>query len=187
MNKLVMGFLIISGLAYGNDLEPKRYTMAELELMAKNKQWANVILAIKDIPKSDQDIQWNHLLERAAIGYVEELKKWGFSDAERMIHDIVNEFPSLKKSYKFEKLKTEFYLSGYENCFSNPANASDCVKSGLGVMSDQLTGSELRQKLGQLLYLKYSPSLEKICQILDSFKEDKSFFQKLCVKSNFKK
>lgn len=39
MNKLVMGFLIISGLAYGNDLEPKRYTMAELELMAKNKQW----------------------------------------------------------------------------------------------------------------------------------------------------
>ena len=58
MNKLVMGFLIISGLAYGNDLEPKRYTMAELELMAKNKQWANVILAIKDIPKSDQDIQW---------------------------------------------------------------------------------------------------------------------------------
>lgn len=82
---IILGFQLA---LLGSDIDPQRYSMADLELMAKRKEWANIILFIKDIPKAEQDLQWKNLLERSAVGYVNELRSGGFSDSEKIIEDL---------------------------------------------------------------------------------------------------
>jgi hypothetical protein len=181
MIKLLLTVLIFSLPLRSQDLESKRYSIDDLELMGKKKEWGKVVLYLKDIPKSEQNLQWKSLLERAAIGYVGELQRGGFSDVEKVIHDMVYEFPDLKDSYKFEKVKNELFMNGYRGCFSKSSDVSECVKSALGVMGDKLVSFELRQNLAELVFAKSSDTLQKICAIFDSFKEKKGFFEKRCL------
>ncbi|MCX6101669.1 MAG: hypothetical protein NT000_00205 [Proteobacteria bacterium] len=153
------------------ELDPQRYTINQLELMAKNHRWSEVILYVKDIPKSEQNLQWKNLVERASFGYISGLKSEGFSDAKQMMQELIQEFPFLRNYAKFEKLKDEIYLTEYEKCFSKK----------LVFMNDKIVSSELRQKLAFLINSRSEKSLEKLCAILDSFKEKRGFFIKSCL------
>jgi hypothetical protein len=181
MIKLLLGILFFSLPLLSQDLESKRYSIDDLELMGKKKEWAKVVLYLKDISKSEQNLQWKSLLERAAIGYVGELQSGGFSDVEKVIHDMVYEFPDLKDSYKFEKVKNDLFMTGYRKCFSKTSDVSDCVKSAIGVMSDKINSFELRQNMAELVFSKAPESVQKICEVLQTFNEKKGFFAKRCL------
>lgn len=183
MNKLLVLFLLCVQILQAEELEIKRYTMNDFELMAKKKEWANIVLFIKDIPKSEQDLQWNSLLERASVGYVTDLAKQGSSEVERVVNDLLVEFPSLKKSYKFEAVRNEILLNGFEKCFSKAIDSSVCASEGLKQMASEFSSYDLRQKLGQLIG-KNKPELwSEICQSLNSHKEPKGIFEKYCERS----
>lgn len=162
------------------ELEPHRYSMGELELMAKNKDWAKVILFIKDIPKSDQDLQWKNLLERAAIGYLSSLKKHGGSDAEQMAQELIFEFPTLGESAKYENLKNEIIFDGYRSCFLKKVDLAKCLESALELMGRKNSSPNLRQLIGGLVLNYHKDSLSELCKVFDSFKESKGFFEKNC-------
>jgi hypothetical protein len=180
---IILGFQMA---LQGSDIDPQRYSMAELELMAKRKQWANIVLFIKDIPKAEQDLQWKSLLERAAIGYVNELRTGGFSDSEKIIEDLLTEFPSLRDSLRLSALRVEILMSGFEKCFSNPKDVPFCTNQALKQLSAPFANSELRQKLAQLILLKSESSLESVCQTLLGLKEVKGIFEKRCPLKNIK-
>ncbi len=163
------------------ELDPQRYTINQLELMAKNHRWSEVILYVKDIPKSEQNLQWKNLVERASFGYVSGLKSEGFSDAKQMMQELIQEFPFLRNYAKFEKLKDEIYLTEYEKCFSKNLDIPYCTQTALVFMNDKIVSSELRQKLAFLINSRSEKSLEKLCAILDSFKEKRGFFIKSCL------
>ena len=163
------------------EIELKRYTISELEMMAKKKEWANIVLFIKDIPKADQDLQWNRLLERASVGYVTDLKKGEFPEVERVMHDLLVEFPTLRKSHQFESIRNEILLSGFQNCFSRASDGPFCAKEGMKQMQNEFSSEELRQRLGQLISKKHPDSKIELCQIFKSYKEHKGFFEKYCL------
>ncbi|MSP18782.1 MAG: hypothetical protein EXR74_04345 [Bdellovibrionales bacterium] len=163
------------------EVDPQRYNINQLELMAKNHRWSEVILYVKDIPKSEQNLQWKNLVERASFGYVLGLKSQGFSDARQIMEDLIQEFPFLRSYSKFEKLKDEIYLTGYEKCFSKASDIPQCTQTALVFMNDKIVSPDLRQKLAFLINSKSEKSLEKLCAILDSFKEKNGFFIKSCL------
>lgn len=181
MVKFSLFFLLGLQALRATEIEVKRYTMSELEVMAKKKEWANIVLFIKDIPKADQDLQWNSLLERASVGYVTDLKKGEFSEVERVIHDLLVEFPTLRKSLQFERIRNEILLSGFQNCFSRASDSPFCAKEGMKQMQTEFSSEELRQKLGQLISKKHPDSKNELCRIFKSYKEQKGFFERYCV------
>lgn len=182
MIRLATLIILIANMVCASEVEQKRYSMAELELMAKQNQWNNIILFIKDIPKSEQDLQWNSLLERAAIGYSKTLKEGNFSEVYRVMDDLLLEFPSLRQSQKFLLVKKDLVVSGFKKCFSDPADVSFCVKSAVKEMRAEFSSPELRQSLGTLIVEKSPESGKEVCEVLSSFKEKKGLFEKHCSK-----
>jgi len=169
--------------AFTQETEAKLYSISDLELMAKNRSWSRVILYIKDVPKSERDLQWKSLLERAAIGYVSEIAREGMSDADKMVKELEFEFPELKESTSFIALKDKLVLEGFSKCFSTKSNIPSCAKSVIDFISQKSGSSSLRQNLAKLTISKSPDSAENLCHVFNSFKELNGFFEKNCSKT----
>ena len=180
MTRTFLILLLVARFLLADDLEPQRYTIEDLEKMAKNKEWAQVILFIKDIPKVDQNAQWKSLLEKAAVGYLTDLKRGGLSEAVKVVEDLAVEFPALKKSYGFEKLQNEIYFEGYEMCFSRPSDVPECAKTALLLLQNKELSFDLRQKLAPMVLVKSPNSRESLCKVFEELKELSGFYGKYC-------
>lgn len=178
---LLIGLHCVS--AFTQETEAKLYSMSDLELMAKNRSWSRVILYIKDVPKSERDLQWKSLLERAAIGYVSDMAREGMSDAHKMVEELEFEFPVLKESTSFVALKDKLVLEGFSKCFSTKSNIPSCAKSAVEFISQKSGSPSLRQNLAKLTISKVPESSENLCNAFNSFKELSGFFEKNCPKS----
>lgn len=176
--------LLVLRNVHAGDAELHRYSMAELELMAKNKEWSKVILFIKDVPKQDQDLQWRSLLERSVLGFLQDLRKEGFSTTEKLVQDLAFEFPALRDSYKFETLKDEIFLEGYSRCFSKKSDVLFCSKSAINLMNQKITSAKLKQQLAVLVYSNNEESLRSLCQVFEGAKEKIGFFDKNCLEQS---
>ncbi|MFM8315165.1 MAG: hypothetical protein ACKOA8_12845, partial [Deltaproteobacteria bacterium] len=131
-------------------------------------------------PKVEQNVQWKNLLEKAAVGYLTDLKQGGFSEAVKVAEDLAMEFPSLKESYSFEKIQNEVYLEGYEKCFSRTSDIPECTKTALGLLESKGTPFDLRQKLAPIVIAKSPSSRESLCKVFEELKELSGFYDKYC-------
>lgn len=147
-------------------IEPHRYTVDELELMAKNKLWNQLVLFLHDVAPAERKLQWQSLVERSAIGYLTQLKDSGVSGVENIGQDLLREYPTLSGSEKFGALADSIFMEGFQRCYQSKEDSPECSKRLLSLLNENTISGNFRLKGAQLL-IEHSPqTLKAVCEIL---------------------
>jgi hypothetical protein len=82
------------------------YTKADLEALAKESAWDELLTHAKDLKPSERDTSWKQLVEQAAVGRLKDIKdadfKWSSVDGVQSALDGIAEmYPHLKTSKPF--------------------------------------------------------------------------------------
>lgn len=131
--------------------EDSGYTMDELETLALKKAWSEIILRLPAVLPADRGSKWEDLVEQAAIGHLKDLAKESIDSSVDNAEVLVNKFPSLARSRKFEEEKYRIALMGFELCFSNKADAPECEKRLLEYVKRGRNIMELAFRAGKLV------------------------------------
>lgn len=124
----LVGLLVLAAAGPLRAEEDTGYTMDELETLALKKSWAEIILRMPSVLPADRTSKWEDLVERAAIGHLQNLAKESISGALDESEVLVRKFPSLSRSLKFEEEKYRIALMGFELCFKSKDDAPECEK-----------------------------------------------------------
>lgn len=86
----------------------KEFTKADLEALAKERAWEELLQRARDIKPSERDAGWKKLVEQAAVGRLKDIKdadfKWSSVEGVQSALDgIVQSYPHLKTSKPFER------------------------------------------------------------------------------------
>ncbi len=98
--------------------EEKKYTMADLEALAKSESWAELLPHLEDIPPAQRNPKWQAVVERCAIGSIKGFKK-DRNPLGALVHadGLTKRYTFLKKSKAFMSIRAEAGLKGFMACF----------------------------------------------------------------------
>src|SRR5277367_2891259 len=83
-------------------LDESHYSTDEIELMLAKKSWDEALLHLPDVLEASRDERWELLVEKAAVGYLGDLKNRGTEQsADQAVVDLLRTFPSLSRSNPF--------------------------------------------------------------------------------------
>jgi len=105
--------------AAGDTVIIRRYSMGELEALAKASAWQELGDHLSDIDATARDGHWEFLVEQAAIGELTPYVGGAGSIVERlkMIDRYYPAYPSLARSQKFLDLRGKIGLEAFRQCF----------------------------------------------------------------------
>jgi hypothetical protein len=98
--------------------EEKKYTMADLEALAKNESWGELLPHLEDIAPAQRNQKWQAVVERCAAGSIKSFKKDRNPFAALAYADgLTKRYGFLKKSKPFMAIRAEAGLKGFAACF----------------------------------------------------------------------
>lgn len=135
--------------------ETKPYTMKDLQALAANETWIEVLQHMEDVRPGDRNQAWNKLLESAAIGHLSSLAQQqeryqGFRTAGAMLQ----RYPALTKSKPYMNKRGEVGLLALGECFNNRYGGNQCVDELEKFVKGDPKNSDLWFKAGKLVVEK---------------------------------
>lgn len=112
----------------------KKYTLEDLEILADQEYWDEVIEHLEDIPALNRGERWQAVVEKAAIGWLEPmLYSENIEEAHLKVKDFFNRFKTLKKSDEAMELKEELGMKYLEICLrAKPLR--DCYNASMSLI-----------------------------------------------------
>jgi hypothetical protein len=102
------------------------YEMADLQALAKDSSWAELMQHLGDIAPSKRDAKWAALAEQGADGWLRSLEL-DERNAQRTlwtIDDLVKRYPALKKSKLFLAARTDVGLKAFGLTYSQSSHSA---------------------------------------------------------------
>lgn len=120
-----MRWILFLGLAWGSDpsLEVRGASIEELDSLARQKAWSEMVFRLKEVPAADRNARWEALVEKAALGHLDTL---GDSEAGGIAAALLDEYPSLRRSRKYLDKRTEVTFAALRKCYENPFIEAEC-------------------------------------------------------------
>lgn len=98
----------------------------ELEILAKKRGWAEVVMRLPEVPLNQRDARYEKLLELSAENYLSELATEGGSGLDQIADRLLVEFPPLRKSSSFLARRNGFGLAAVESCYELTKDSTEC-------------------------------------------------------------
>lgn len=116
---------LVVAMALGSSaLADKEFSKADLEALAKERAWEELLQRARDIKPSERDAGWKKLVEQAAVGRLKDIKdadfKWSSVEGVQSALDgIVESYPHLKTSKPFEHQGNLTMVRALKACMQN--------------------------------------------------------------------
>ncbi len=123
-----MRWLLFIGLAWASDpsLEVHTITMEELDALARQTSWSEMVFRLKEVPAADRNPRWEALVEKAALGQLDILSAQGGSQLGTLATSLLAEYPSLRRSRKYLDKRIEVTFAALRKCYENPFIDDEC-------------------------------------------------------------
>lgn len=135
--------------------EEKKYTIQDLEALAKSESWSELVQHLEDIAPAARDSKWQKIAERGILGQLDAMKAdknpfgaliWADSFTKR--------YPWLKKNKGFMKRRAEMGLKGFELCYDHSYSGAPCNERILPYVEADPGNVDFALKAGQLITRK---------------------------------
>jgi hypothetical protein len=102
------------------------YTLADLEALAKDGAWDELLSHATDVGPAARNDRWKELVEKAAVARLaditdDELKWSPIESTEAAVQNLVRSFPSLKASKTFDHGKNLAMVRALKVCLWEPS------------------------------------------------------------------
>lgn len=119
--------LIFSLAAAPSAAEEKKYTMKDLEALAKSESWSELGGHLEDIAPAQRSAKWKKIVEETALNQLQAEKEDNNPFAGLIVADgYTKRFVFLKKSRKFMDKRAEVGLKGFESCYQMSYSGGPC-------------------------------------------------------------
>jgi hypothetical protein len=130
--------------------EEKKYTLADLEALAKSESWSELMHHLEDIPPAQRNQKWQAVVERCATGSIKSFKKDRDPLAALIYADgLTKRYKFLKKSKSFMANRAEAGLKGFSTCFEE--RYGRCDERLLPFVEEDETNFDLAVNAAQLM------------------------------------
>lgn len=128
MKWLILTSFLGVNLLWASDpsLEVRGVTIDELDTLARQKAWSEMVFQMKDVPPAERTAKWEALVVQASIGHLDTLANEAGADLDSTASALLDEFPSLRRSPKFLEKRTEVSLAALRKCYGNPFIEDEC-------------------------------------------------------------
>lgn len=169
MSKILLLLLIFTHNSYSS-----RYTMEDLKILVKNKNYLEFFNHAQDITPSLRDKNWKSYVNEMGLSYLENLNKKTILTEQhlKMVYKI-STWPSLNNDEFFISKRDNIFLKEIEHC---SLKSNNCDKKVQQIVNDFQHAPDFPFKIIQVLYKKnrLNPNIDLI---LNSFiQEDISEF-----------
>lgn len=105
---------------------PELTVLDELEIAARKRAWAEVVMRLPEVPPKQRDRRFERLVEEASENYLSELATEGGSGLDQIAERLLQDFPSLRKSASFVSRRNGFGLASVETCYDLNKDTTEC-------------------------------------------------------------
>ncbi len=158
--KLNMKWILFLGLAWASDptIEVGGATLDDLDLLARQKAWSQLIIRMKEVPPADRTARWEALVEKAALGHIASLVVEAGSDIDATATTLLDEFPSLRRSRKYLDQRREVTLAAFRKCYDNPFLEDECGGRLLEFSKREIADIPLVRRVAAVMVERESPA-----------------------------
>ena len=121
--------------------EDKKYTLADLKSLVDEKHYLEAITHMSDIAPSERKTEWKDLLGMAATGFAQSGKEP--IDKLRNMLAIEEQFPTVVKNAKYAAVRTEWGPKGFDKCFQDSYDVSECRSFAIKFIDDDASNGKL--------------------------------------------
>jgi len=109
--------------------EDKKYTLQDLEALAKNESWSELTQHLEDVPPVKRNKKWEKVAEQGSIGSIKDFKDDRNPLGGLILADgLTKRYRFLKKSKAFMKVRAEVGLKGFKACFGHRYMTDTCAE-----------------------------------------------------------
>ena len=107
--------------------DEKKYTQADLQALASQSSWKELIEHLGDVSPTERNAQWEQLAEQAGLGELEaSVKREDPSLGIQVGISLVDQYPQLKKSKSFMNKRSEVGLQAFDQCLNHEHLVNYC-------------------------------------------------------------
>lgn len=140
-------------LAHGD----KAYTMEDITALVENEGWQEILSHANDIAPRDRKDQWKKAVEAAGIGALENAKMKNPQEAFGAAYSLPDQFPTLKKSKRFMKLRSSVGVESMDECFKQRYGIGQCMKILDSFLAADPKNADAHLKAGKMVRLRTTP------------------------------
>ena len=107
--------------------EAVRASMTELQAMALQRRWAELLLRIDDVPVGQRNDSWRQLVLRATLGHLSQLGTEASAGRDGVAVELGQRYPFLGRSAEFRRRRDDAILAAYRECRSLESTEIDCA------------------------------------------------------------
>jgi hypothetical protein len=128
-----------------------KYTMEDLQALAKKGSWTELMGHMADIAPAKRDAAWQLLLEQSAVGDLQAISAENQGEAvPSKSNELLKSFPELKTSAEFMKIRAELGMAAFKKCFVDQWAADKCHKDLTDFVALDPKNSDLAMQAGKL-------------------------------------
>jgi hypothetical protein len=106
-----------------------QYTMVDLQALADQHGWAELIAHLGDIPPSRRDDNWKTLAQEAGIGSIQDaIKHEAPVDGLVVSEQLLTAFPGVKDSPEFMAKRADVGIKAFNLCFQFDKLVETCAR-----------------------------------------------------------
>ena len=131
----------------------KKYSMADLEALAKAKQYRELLEHIEDIGPANRGARWSELLATAATKVVESTnsaKGFAIYESFMIAESSVERHPALAKNNAFMAARAKAGKSAFEQCFANSYRGDECFNAATSFVAVEGTSSKVKLDVAKI-------------------------------------
>lgn len=100
--------------------------MEELDSLARQKAWSEMVFLLKEVPAADRNARWEAMVEKASLGHLDTIAVAAGAEAGSTANVLLEEYPSLRRSRKYLEKRIEVSLTALRKCYENPFIEDEC-------------------------------------------------------------
>lgn len=141
--------LLVASPAVG---EEKKYTMQDLNALAKSESWRELVAHFEDIPPAQRNKVWEAIVVKGMKGLLRSLNEEKNAFGMLMVADgSTRRYPFLRKEKEFMSLRASTGLKGFETCYQESYSGGGCSERFLPFVEADTGNVELATKAGQVV------------------------------------
>jgi hypothetical protein len=127
------------------------YSMADLSALEKKGAWEELLQHAEDIPPAQRSAAWEKTVEKAAIGYMEQLSgNTAAFEAVFTSQALLTRYPHLLKSQELMNKRSEAGKKASEQCLRDSYRGQHCIEMMRDFLKTSNTSPETGMAFGKI-------------------------------------
>lgn len=107
--------------------DAKKYSMKDLKALEAKRAWRELLAHLQDIAPAKRNAAWEALLEKSVTEFANTEAKDHPIQVMILLHEVVQDYPELKKSKEIMARRAELGIKGLKECYRQSYGGVDCT------------------------------------------------------------